>query len=153
MAQVAEERGFQIESMENRFKAIAAEDGLEFKSNERIYNTRLAHELSAWATESGKGYPFHMAIFLANYVEGVDISSIDVLAEIADSVGLSKKAAKQVREQGNYGDHVDRDWALCRQLEIVAAPTFIINEKRLVGAQSYEMMERLVTSSGSTNLL
>ena len=148
MAQVAKDRGFQIESMENRFKAIAAESGLEFKSNERIYNTRFAHELGVWASQNGKGLMFHNTVFIANYVQSKNISNIDVLVDIAEAVGLSADDARRVLEQRIYSDHVDKDWGLCRQLDIVAAPTFVINDSRLVGAQSYEMMERFVTSNG-----
>ena len=149
MAQVAKERGFQIQSMENRFKTIAAENGLEFKSNDKIYNTRLAHELSAWASENGNGSGIHQALFIANYVENKDISDIDVLSEIAQSVGLLKKDAKRVLEKRVFQDHVDKDWALCKQLDIVAAPTYVIKQNRLVGAQSYDIMERFAKNNGA----
>ena len=152
MAQVARDRGFEVESMENRFKAIAAESGLAFNGNPRIYNTRKAHELSIWATENGKGHAFHNAVFIANYVDGKDISSVSVLADTARSVGLSEGAAAEVLAKGTYSRQVDLYWDLCRELSIMAAPTLVMNEARLVGAQPYEKMVAFVTQNGAKPL-
>ena len=135
--------------MEARFKNIAAEAGLAFEINERIYNTRLAHELSVWATEQNKSAPFHKAVFEANYIAGRDISNAAVLAEIAASVGLAGEEAVKVLAERRYSAMIDKDWAVCRERDIAAAPTFMIGPFRLVGAQAYETMADFAIRSGA----
>jgi predicted DsbA family dithiol-disulfide isomerase len=39
---------------------------------------------------------------------------------------------------------VDRDWAKARELELVAAPTFFMDDQRLVGAKPYPVLEKMV---------
>lgn len=51
------------------------------------------------------------------------------------------------QEQVGYSNLVDADWDAVRDLEIVAAPTFIVGEERLVGAQSYENLIELVVKT------
>ena len=48
---------------EERLRSMAASYGMEFRSTERIYNTRLAHEATEYAREHGKGNDFHKVIF------------------------------------------------------------------------------------------
>jgi predicted DsbA family dithiol-disulfide isomerase len=144
MKQVAEERGFDLEAMENRFKKIAADAGLDFAPNPKVCNSRKAHELSVWATENHQGTAFHHAVFRANYVEGRDIGNTEVLADIAASLGLCRENAVKALTSGAYQNPVNQDWELSRQMGILAAPTFVIRPMKLVGAQSYEKMEQFV---------
>ncbi|MBA3030356.1 MAG: hypothetical protein FP816_16310 [Desulfobacteraceae bacterium] len=149
MKQVAAEREFDRQAMESRFKNIAAESGLDFVANEKIYNSRKAHELSVWATVNHQGTAFHNAIFRANYVEGKDISSTEVLADLAASLGLSREEAVKVLASDQFKDHVDQDWELSRDMDILAAPTFVMDKMKLVGAQPYETMVRFVLDNGA----
>jgi predicted DsbA family dithiol-disulfide isomerase len=148
MKQVAQERGFDLEAMESRFQKIAGDAGLEFASNPKVCNSRRAHELSVWATENHSGSAFHRAVFRANYVEGKDISNLGVLADIAAGIGLSREDAKKAILSGAYRNRVDQDWELSRQMDIMAAPTFVIRPMKLVGAQPYEKMEQFVLQNG-----
>ena len=59
---------------------------------------------------------------------------------------MDAKAARRVLEERTYKDAVDRDWQLAYARGITAVPTFMANGMRLVGAQSYEALERLVNS-------
>jgi len=48
---------------EERLRSIATSYGMEFRSTDRIYNTRLAHEATEYARERGKGNEFHKVVF------------------------------------------------------------------------------------------
>jgi predicted DsbA family dithiol-disulfide isomerase len=39
---------------------------------------------------------------------------------------------------------VDTDWKRSHQLGITAVPTFVLNQKGLVGAQPYEVLEQFL---------
>ncbi|WP_372678679.1 DsbA family protein, partial [Desulfosarcina sp.] len=55
--------------------------------------------------------------------------------------------AQVVLDQRSYRDAVDQDWQRSRELGITAVPTFVLNDQRLVGAQSYAALEEMVLSA------
>src|SRR5262249_21495382 len=89
----------------------------------------------------------HDALFRAYFVDAKDISRIDVLLEIAASVGLPMEAAREVLEKRTFKAAVDADWALSRQYGVTGVPTFVVGRPGVVGAQPYEMLERLVRTA------
>ena len=112
------------------------------------YNSRLAQELGFWAEEQGCGHQFHIAAFKAYFAEGRNIAHTDVLVDLANQCGLSSSSAKEVLVRRQYRKQVDRDWELSRRMQITAAPTFVLGETRLVGAQSYRTLQDLMEQNG-----
>jgi predicted DsbA family dithiol-disulfide isomerase len=138
----------ELQSMADRMHKAAAIFGVPFKGTGMIYNSRLAQELTLWAESKEKGDEVHSAIFRAYFVDGKNISSIPVLQELASSIGLSSDEASEVLQTGAFKGAVDADWDLSREMRIRAVPTIIMNQGRLVGAQSYDAFEALMKSSG-----
>lgn len=136
-------------AMQSRLKQAALEAGLPYNGIHTIYNTRLAQELGAWAETRGCGNAFHRLVFVANFVDGKNISDPVVLEALAVSAGLDGDSAAQVLKNRSFGETVDRDWAAVKTLEIIAAPTILAGEGRLVGARPYEAMARLVAEQGA----
>jgi predicted DsbA family dithiol-disulfide isomerase len=56
--------------------------------------------------------------------------------------------AKGVLDQRTYRQAVDADWDRSRLMGIRAVPTFVLNDRRLVGAQSYEALEKMAVAAG-----
>ena len=137
-------RNFDINDMMLKLKETAASLGLPLGNRKRTYNSRLAQELGKWAEEEGRGDAFHMAMFKAYFVDGINLAKIDLLVEIAAALSLDGKAARRVLEKRTYKDAVDQDWQQAYERGITAVPTFMVNGMRLVGAQPYEAMEKLV---------
>lgn len=133
----------------NKHAAMAAELGLPFADQVRIYNSRPAHELGAWARTMAKAEAWHNAVFHAYYAHGRNISKPQVLGDVAASIGLPREAAVTNLEAGTYAAVVDRDWELARQHEIIAAPTYLLPASRLVGAHPYEKLQQFVESNGA----
>jgi predicted DsbA family dithiol-disulfide isomerase len=67
-----------------------------------------------------------------------------VLLEIAERVGLPAVGAREVLEKRTFKAAVDQDWALSREYGITGVPTFVAGTRGVVGAQPYEVLERLV---------
>ena len=101
-----------------------------------------------WAASKGRGEAFHMAAFKAYFVDGRNLAQTNVLLELASGAGLSGEEAKSVLSERKFKAAVDADWALSRKMGVTAVPTFIVNQDRLVGAQPYEVIEKLMLANG-----
>jgi predicted DsbA family dithiol-disulfide isomerase len=134
----------QRKAMHAQMKARMEAEGLPYGERTMTYNSRLAQELGKWADTQPGGEAIHDALFRAYFVEARDISQPAVLLEIAQQVGLSVDAARQVLEKRTFKDAVDADWKLSREYGITGVPTFVAGGHGVVGAQPYEALEQLV---------
>jgi len=124
---------------EERLKSIADLYGMDFKSTERIYNTRLAHEATEYAREQGRANEFHRIVFRKVYAEGQDISRWDVLRSAAEEAGLNAAEMQQVVENGKYTAEVAGQVQWAQRIGVTGVPTYVINDRyAIVGAQPYE---------------
>ena len=138
------------EARQARMASLMAEEGLPYGNRTHTYNSRLAQEVGKWADAEGHGDAFHEAMFHAYFVAGCNIADMDVLAQIAGSVGLSADAARAVMVERRFQAAVDADWQRSRDFGITGVPTFVANGRGVVGAQPYEILERLVVTAGGT---
>ena len=127
---------------EERLKSIAEVYGMEFRSTERIYNTRLAHEATEYARERGKGNEFHKVIFRKVYAEGEDPSQWSMLRSAAEAVGLNADEMQAEVERGKYTANVAEQVRWAYQIGVTGVPTYVINDRyAVVGAQPYEVFK------------
>jgi predicted DsbA family dithiol-disulfide isomerase len=124
---------------EERLRQMAESYGMEFVSTKRIYNTRLAHEATAYAREHGKGNEFHKVVFRKVYAEGQDPSQWDVLRSAAEEVGLDADEMQREVENEKYLATVVDEVRWAYQIGVTGVPTYVINNRyAIVGAQPYE---------------
>ncbi len=124
---------------EERLRMMAELHGMEFRSTERIYNTRLAHEATEYAREHGKANEFHHIIFRKVYAEGFDPAQWDVLRSAAEEAGLNANDMQSVVEGGKYTEEVAGQVNWAQRIGVTGVPTYVINDKyAIVGAQPYE---------------
>jgi predicted DsbA family dithiol-disulfide isomerase len=142
-------RGVDRKAMHAQMKARMDAEGLPYGERTMTYNSRLAQELGKWADTQPGGEALHDALFRAYFVEARDISKPEVLLEIAEGVGLPGAGAREVLEQRTFKDAVDRDWELSRRYGITGVPTFVAGQRGVVGAQPYEVLERLVKKAAA----
>ena len=126
----------------------AAELGLPFGERRKTYNSRLAQELGLWAESKNKGDVFHMAAFKAYFVDGKNITKIRMLVVLAESIELPGDEAATVLATRLFKEAVDADWNLSGEKAITAVLTLVVNQDRLVGAQPYEMMVKVMEANG-----
>jgi predicted DsbA family dithiol-disulfide isomerase len=137
-------RNLDLKSMHAQMKARMTAEGLPYGERTMTFNSRLAQELGKWADTQPGGEAIHDALFRAYFVEARDISRPEVLLDIAEQMGLSREAARDVLERRTFKAAVDEDWALSRQYGISGVPTFVAGRFGVVGAQPYEALETLV---------
>lgn len=131
-----------------RLKQAARDAGLPLGDRKMTYNSRLAQELGKWAESKGKGDEFHRRAFKAYFVDGINIGKIPQLTSLAGAIGLPEDEAQEVLQKRAFKEAVDSDWVRSRQTGIHAVPTFLLEERVLVGAQPYEKIVRFVEAAG-----
>lgn len=137
-------RGMDVAKMRAQMKERMTAEGLPYGDRTHTYNSRLAQELGAWADTQPGGEAIHDALFRAYFVDAKNIGDADTLVEIAKAVGLPEAGAREVLEKRSFKDAVDADWAKSRQYGVTGVPTFVANNRGVVGAQPYEALVELV---------
>jgi len=136
-----------IKKMMKKLHKTAEDLGLPFGEREKTYNSRLSQELGLWAESRNKGDVFHNAVFRAYFEDGKNIAKVPVLLDLTEFAGLPREEAAVVLATRAFKEDVDADWALSREKEITVVLTFVMKQYRLVGAQPYDMLERLMTAN------
>src|SRR5437764_5481775 len=149
MAEFYAQRGIDPEAAYQRMKTLMDAEGLPYGKRSHTYNSRLAQELGKWADTQPGGEAIHDKLYQAYFVEGRNIGDVDLLLEIAASVGLPAEEARAVLEERRFKDAVDADWAKSHQYGVTGVPTFVADRHGVVGAQPYEVLEQLVAKSGA----
>lgn len=109
----------------------------------RIVNTFDAHRLLHWAALQGSQPELKQALLAAYFTEGRDVSSRDVLVDVASSVGLDATEARHVLDEGRYAQDVRAQEQFYQSQGIRAVPSVIINDRYLVqGGQPAEVFEQ-----------
>jgi len=133
-----------VNKIVNQLRTTAAKFGLGFGDRTMTYNSRLAQEVGLWAETEGLGHKFHMNVFKAYFVQGLNIGLKNVLIDLIESSGLDPVKGEKIIEKREFSNAVDSDWKLSRTKGVTAVPTFIYENNRLVGAQSFEALEKLI---------
>ncbi|MCK5165153.1 MAG: DsbA family protein [Desulfobacula sp.] len=133
-----------VDKMMKQLKATAAKFGLALGDRKMTYNSRLAQEVGLWAQTKGHGHKFHIQVFKAYFVQGLNIAQKEVLLNLIEQSGLDPREGKMVIETREFSNAVDSDWELSKQKGVTAVPSFFMGIDRLVGAQPYESLERLI---------
>ncbi len=111
----------------------------------RIYNTFDAHRLLHWAetVSADKQKALKQALFKAYFTDGQSPGSHEVLARVADEVGLDIARAKEILGSDEYADDVRKREQFYQQLGINSVPAVIINDRHLIsGGQPAEVFEQ-----------
>ncbi len=107
--------------------------------------TNLAFQGLEFAKEHGKGNEFNDAVFRAFFQQSRDIGNLDVLADIADEVGLNQEEFRHALEQGTYRDRVKKLLqAANERIGINAVPTIVIGQRWLQGLYPAEALRQVI---------
>jgi predicted DsbA family dithiol-disulfide isomerase len=137
------------QNMFRHFRDMAAPYGIIFADIARISNSRMSLEALEFANEHGRFDQFHSALFRTYFSEGMDIGSLEVLAQTGHDAGLDWDALVQALQSGKFLLMIENTRKEAARLGVTAAPTFIIEGKdRIVGAQPIDVFRKR-TSRGS----
>jgi len=134
-----------------RLTAIGDELGFSFRYGDdmRMVPTFRAHQLLHWADTQGRRHDLKLALFRAYFSDQRDVNDPEVLAEVADSLGLDPAKALEVLADGRYEGAVretERSWTL---QGVRAVPAMIFDERQAVlGAQGVDTYVALLRELG-----
>ena len=149
MAELYAGRNVDPEEMYLQMKRRMDAEGLPYGRRTHTYNSRLAQELGKWADTKPGGEAIHDALYRAYFVDARNIGDLEILVEIAGSVGLPAEEARQILVERRFKDAVDADWAKSHQYGVTGVPTFVAGGYGVVGAQPYEVLEELLDKVGA----
>jgi len=118
------------EALRQRGAAVGFTFNLD--KRDRIYNTFDAHRLLHWAELEGKQAALKQALLEAYFTQGENVSSRDVLASTAASVGLDEATARLVLEENRYAEDVREKERFYQSQGIHSVPSIIVNERYLI---------------------
>jgi predicted DsbA family dithiol-disulfide isomerase len=142
-------RNIDYKAAQAHFENLMEQEGLEYGYRDTVYNSRLAQELAKWAETQSLGKRIHNILYKAYFVDDINLGHVDSLVSLAVEHELDSDKTRDVLENRTYSKSVDEDWEQCRRMGIMAVPTYVCDEQRLVGAQTYEALQNLVTSKGA----
>lgn len=145
---LARKYGSTPEQMRQNQQAIrerGAAVGFTFNMDKRtrIVNTFDAHRLLHWAALKGTQAELKQALLAAYFTEGRDVSSRDVLVDVAAAVGLDAAEARRVLDEDRYAQDVRAQEQFYQSQGIRAVPSVIVNDRYLIqGGQPAEVFEQ-----------
>jgi len=118
---------------------------INFDAMTRTPNTLDAHRLIHWAGIEGRQTAAVSRLFQAYFEEGADIGDKEVLADIADGIGMDASVVMRLLQSDADADDIRARDAHSRQMGVNSVPTFIVDGKHAVpGAQPPELWERVI---------
>lgn len=148
----AEQAAQNAEAIRARGEAL----GFEFRMDRRrrMLNTFDAHRLLHWAGLQGASLQrvLKHALLRAYFTEGLEVSSHQVLAQVAAEAGLDSSEALRVLAEGEYAQAVREQQRFYQQQGISAVPSVIFNDRHLIqGGQPVEVFERALRELAETS--
>lgn len=111
----------------------------------RMVNTFDAHRLLHWAgnEDLDKQRALKHALLRAYFTDGQDVSSVDVLATVAGTVGLDEARARAILGSDEYADAVRAQQRFYQEHGISAVPSVVFNDRHLIqGGQPVDTFEQ-----------
>ena len=133
----------------SHFEQVANAEGLDYSARTHWYNSLPAHEAALWADANADGEAFRRAVYRAYFVDGLNIGSAEVLAELASGLGFNAEALRTALADKTYADKVQEQFEFARQVGVTGVPTYVAGRYSMVGAQPYQIFEKLIETAES----
>ncbi len=124
---------------------MAAAVGLHLSLHERLINSRPTLQAAEFAREQGRFDTMHHGLLKAYWDEGLDVSDMGVLRDVAARAGIDAARMEAALKENRFGDYLDARRTEAEELGINGIPAHVIADRYLVmGAQPYDLFERVM---------
>lgn len=103
-----------------------------------------AAEASECAKDRGRFQEYYEALFNAEFNEGKDVGKPEVLKNLAAETGLSEKEFSACLDGGVKKELIQEQIREAQSRGVSGTPTFFINGRKIVGAQSIETFRGVI---------
>jgi predicted DsbA family dithiol-disulfide isomerase len=125
------ERGEAVARAIRADRTLGADDGLTFRFDRAIFaNTYAAHHLTAQAATQGQALRMAERLFRAYFADGLNIADPEVLAELANEVG--------VRQDEDLTGRLEAELARTRRLGSESGPVFLTAGRKVLHEEPTE---------------
>jgi predicted DsbA family dithiol-disulfide isomerase len=119
--------------------------GVEIFAGPTGIDSRKALIGAKYAESQGKGPEYHDAVYRAYWQEGQSIDDVEILAGIAQKLGMDGAAFREALNSRELNVLVNVDIDQAQRYGISSVPALIFNNKYLVsGAQPYDVLKDVV---------
>ena len=111
----------------------------------QMVNTFRAHQLIDWAEDQGLAHEAKLALFEAFFTWRKNLNDPNVLAEIAQSIGLDRDTVLEILSSGEKADIVRQKEQFWTSRGVTGVPAMIFQRQHLVsGAQGEDNYARIL---------
>ncbi len=138
-----------LQQITERGKAV----GITFNQEKSIpVNTLQAHRIIHFAQDRGLASQMEEALFKAYFTDNKNIGNFEVLADLADGIGLDRKEAAQYLASEQGRDAVVADIAEAQKLGVKGVPFFFVNKTYAIsGAQPISTIAQILRQAYAEN--
>jgi len=141
---MAERHGSEnVPRKQEQLRKMGLQDGIHFNFDNKIGNTRTAHRMLEMVLQTKGPEKQNEAaenLFARYFEQGGDITSLEMLVEVAQKAGLDGGEVRGWLEQGSGGEEVDTAVAMAVEAGVKGVPMFEINGRFVVdGAQDVDV--------------
>ena len=137
------------EELSEPLRSQAKDSGLVMRPPNRTPNTLYSLEATEYAQQHGMFMEFHHAAYKAFWEDRKDIGQIEVLEDVANSIGLDGADMTRALEEGRHSQVVMAQYREALQYGINGIPTFLVGNLLFTGAHPYpvfkQAMERFLS--------
>ena len=133
-----------LDMMKANIIKLADDVGISLKLSDKLPNSRLALYLSEFARKNGKFDDFHKLVFDSYWKDGKDLGDQALLLGLAEMVGLNRNDILDYINSEEPKSELTKSLKDLKQYGINGVPTFIIGDKIVVGAQPYDVFQKVI---------
>ena len=144
--------GLDIESLSNPYlssiwynvKTLAFESGVTINIPKILANSKLAIIASEYARKKGKFNEFHEALFDEYWINGKNISNLDVILSIGEKLNFNLPELSKFIYSKEGEDILNFNMDSSMDDLVTGVPAFVINGKVITGAQPYHLLKKVI---------
>ena len=125
-------------------KELALEGGLEMKTPAKLSKSELSLLAGQHGKERGRLKEYSLAAYTAYFSRGENIGSLEVIREVLKEAGMDPEEFVSSLAEGRLRKVLEDYQREARERCVTAVPTFFIGDRRLVGAQTYQVLKEEV---------
>jgi predicted DsbA family dithiol-disulfide isomerase len=128
-----------------RISSMAESVGLAMKPPSVLTNSRIALAVAEFARDSGADHEaFEERVYRAYFNEDANIGDRETVLRLAGEVGLDLAQVDDAIKSPRYELRLKNNALMANQRGVSGVPTFFIGDYPLVGAQSPEVMRKIL---------